>query len=112
MSINKNDDNSSEVKKENKYVSIIENKLILNFDSENISKDENTIKSNDSIISKNNNIDDISMNSINEKTENDDIHTNITLLMKYFITFYFLRYKVKNKITDKLIKCFLKINPI
>ena len=77
MSTNKNDDNPSSVKKENKYVKIIRNKVILNFDSENTINDENAIQSNDSVISKNDNVDDVSLNEMNEKTENDETLTII-----------------------------------
>ena len=77
MSTNKNDDNPSSVKKENKYVKIIQNKVILNFDSENTSNDENAIQYNDSVISKNDNVDDVSLNAMNEKTENDETLTII-----------------------------------
>lgn len=78
MSVNRNDDDSSqEVQNENKYASIINNKLILTFDSESSSKDENIFKPNDSINSKTNNNDDISINSMNEKNEKNDITTNI-----------------------------------
>ena len=77
MSTNKNDDNPSSVKKENKYVKIIRNKVILNFDSENTINDENAIQSNDSVISKNDNVDDVSLNAMNEKTENDETLTII-----------------------------------
>ena len=77
MSTNKNDDNPSSVKKENKYVKIIQNKVILNFGSENTSNDENAIQSNDSVISKNDNVDDVSLNEMNEKTENDETLTII-----------------------------------
>ena len=77
MSTNKNDDNPSSVKKENKYVKIIQNKVILNFDSENTSNDENAIQYNDSVISKNDNVDDVSLNAMNEKIENDETLTII-----------------------------------
>ena len=77
MSTNKNDDNPSSVKKENKYEKIIKNKVILNFDSENTSNDENAIQYNDSVISKNDNVDDVSLNAMNEKTENDETLTII-----------------------------------
>lgn len=77
MSTNKNDDNPSSVKKENKYVKIIKNKVILNFDIENTSNDENAIQSNDSVISKNDNVDDVSLNAMNEKIENDETLTII-----------------------------------
>ena len=77
MSTNKSDDNPSSVKKENKYVKIIKNKVILNFDIENTSNDENAIQSNDSVISKNDNVDDVSLNAMNEKIENDETLTII-----------------------------------